>query len=227
MVRRASCGLQRPTSAACHAAQSRWRSLSLGRKRMRKLAVRARCAALFLVWLRPIKVRWTGERPVSFGPRSWCDVPGLRRRETCLLRRALVERRASCGLQRGTSAACHAEQLCWRSLSLGRKRMRKLAVRARCAAPVVVWLRPIKVRWTGERPVSFGPRSWCDVPGLRRRETCLLRRALVERRASCGLQRGTSAACHAAKLCWRSLSLGRKHTRKLAVRERCAALSVA
>ena len=131
----------------------------------------------------------------------------LDRRKACLLRPALLVRCASCDLQCQTSAACHAAQSSRCSLSLGRKR----STQASCVcAPR---------RFSCNRLLSLKK-------GMRRREACLLRRALVERRASCGLQRQTSAACHAAQLRWRSLSLERKRTRKLALRARCAALVV-
>ena len=96
----------------------------------------------------------------------------LRRREASLLRRAAVVRRASCGLQRQASAACHARARL-RSLSLGRRRStRACYARAPCRA-------------------GCG-RSMPLEETLRRREASLLRRAAVVRRASCGLQRQAS-----------------------------------
>ena len=87
------------------------------------------------------------------------------RREACLLRRAAVVRRASCGLQRQASAACLARRrracaLCLR----GGGSVRKLAACARRAALDMVGLRPIEGRSPGSRPLSFDARPWRDAP---------------------------------------------------------------
>ena len=159
MVRRASCGLQHQASAACHAAQARRRSLSLGRRR----STRACCA----------------RAPCRAGCGRSCTMKGaLHRREASLLRRAAVVRRASCGLQRQASAACHAAQARRRFAVSGEEAQHSSLLRAR-AVPRWLW-------------------SDCAVRrALRRREASLLRRAAVVRRASCGLQR--QAGCRVAR----------------------------
>ena len=92
--RGATCQLRPPTPSqrrVSRAAQARLRSLSLGRRRStRACCVRAPCRA-------------------GCGRLMHCR-RALRRREASLLRRAPVVRRASCGLQRQASAACHARR---------------------------------------------------------------------------------------------------------------------
>ena len=100
-------------------------------------------------------------------------------REACLLRPALLVRRASCDLQRPTSAACHAAQSSRRSLSLGRRH----STQACCVCA----------------PCRFGyDRLAPFEKGLRRQEATLFRRALVVRRASYGPQRQNTQRSGAA-----------------------------
>ena len=144
VVRRASCGLQRQASAACRAAHARRRSLSLGRRRSTRACCarapcRAGCDRLVL-----IEEHCTGERPLSFGARPWCDVP------------------AAASNAKPAPRVSRAGAL--RSLSLGGGAALELAARARRAALVVVGLCPTEGHCAGERPLSFGARPWCDVP---------------------------------------------------------------
>jgi len=76
VVRHASCDLQRQASAACHAAQARQRSLSLGRRGAAlELASRARRAVMVVEGSRLVEVRRTGERTLFSDAAPWCDVP--------------------------------------------------------------------------------------------------------------------------------------------------------
>ena len=87
----------------------------------------------------------------------------LRRREACFPRRALVVQRASCKLQRQASAARRAAKTRRRSLSLElRCSIRAFCARAPCCAGRD---RSVSTQehCAGERPVSLGARSWCDV----------------------------------------------------------------
>ena len=145
-ARGATCQLRPPTpsSAACHAAQARTALAVSGRRRSTRACCCARRAALVVVG------------------HAYRRAP--RRREASLLRRAPVVRRASCGLQRQASAACHARARHLRSLSLRRRRSTQACSRARRAALVVVGPCTRKGHCAGERPLFFGARPWCDVP---------------------------------------------------------------
>ena len=231
VVRRASCGLQRQASAACHAAQARLRSLSLGRRRSTRACCarapcRAGCGRLYAY-----EGHCAGERPLSFGARPWCDVPAAASNAKPA---PLVARRTRAG------ARC-----LW-----GGGAALELAARARRAALVVVGSSPTKERCTarGLSPSARGRGATCQLRpptpsqrrvaraaqarcarclwggdaalelaacarraalvvvglvlierALHRREASLFRRAAVVRRASCGLQRQASAACHAQR----------------------------
>ena len=140
--------------------------------------------------------------------RAGCDRPirkrrAQRRRDACLPRRALVVRRASCGLQRQASApvlraaAAGAPAL---AVSGWKRSTRACCARAPCRAG---WDRPMRVR-----------------RAMHQRKTCPLRRAPVVRRVSCGFQRQASAACLARRrrACARCLGVETQHSSLLCAR---------
>ena len=57
----------------------------------------------------------------------------------------------------------YVEQASRRSLSLGRGRARKLAVRAYRSPLVVVGLWYVEGHCSGKKPLPLGTRPWCDV----------------------------------------------------------------
>ena len=71
------CQLRPPASSqnrVCRAAQARRRSLSLGGSAALELASLARGAAMAVIGSCLVERCRTGERPLSLGARSWCDV---------------------------------------------------------------------------------------------------------------------------------------------------------
>ena len=92
-----------------------------------------------------MKRRWTGERPVSFGPRSWCDVPAATSNAQPAPRVTRLSRAGARCLWEGDAALM-------------------LAACARCVASVVIGSRHSKRGCAGKKPLSFGARLWCDVP---------------------------------------------------------------
>jgi hypothetical protein len=71
------CQLRPPASSqnrVCRAAQARRRSLSLGGSAAFELASLARGAAMAVIGSCLVERCRTGERPLSLGARSWCDV---------------------------------------------------------------------------------------------------------------------------------------------------------
>ena len=89
----------------------------------------------------------TGERPLSFGARPWCDVPAAASKNQ-------------------PAFAWHVRaNHCAHCLS-GGGASRKLSARARRGALVVVGPCTRKGHCTGERPLSFGVRLLCDVPAV-------------------------------------------------------------
>ena len=124
VVRRASCNLQRQASAACHAAQTRRRSLSLGRRRSTR-ASRACRAALVVVGHAHEK---------STAPAIGLSPSARARGATCQLRPPTPRQRRRAGV----------------SLSLGRRHSTRAfcaraPCRAGCGRPVPV---RIALRWS-------------------------------------------------------------------------------
>ena len=75
--RGATCQLRPPTPSqnhVCCATQARRRSLSLGGSAAFELASLARGAAMAVIGSCLVERCRTGERPLSLGARSWCDV---------------------------------------------------------------------------------------------------------------------------------------------------------
>ena len=102
-------------------------------------------------WLRSVhalgKGHCTGQRPLSFGVRSWCDVPAV-------------------ATHNQPAFAWHAwAHHCARCLSDGGE-AHEIAARASRAALVVVAARTINGHCTGEKPLSIGARPRCDVPAV-------------------------------------------------------------
>ena len=91
----------------------------------------------------------TGERSLSFGVRTWCDVPA-----------AAYQRQNQLAFARHARA-----RHCARCLS-GGGAARELAAGARRAVVVVVGPCRIKGHCADERPLSFGALPWCDVPAV-------------------------------------------------------------
>ena len=144
VVRRASCGLHHAAGCRVHANERHCAGCLSGGVETRKLAARARRAALALVGVRAMKGHCTGGRPLSFGARPWCDVRAV----------ASITQPA---------VACYAnERHCAGCLS-GGVETRNLAARARRAALALIGVRAMKGHCTGGRPLSFGARPWCDV----------------------------------------------------------------
>ena len=113
----------------------------------RELAARARRAAVVVVGPCSKKGHCTGERPLSFGARPWCDVPAV-------------------STKNQPAFAWHARARHFtRCLSVGGT-AREIAARVRRATLIVVGLRSIKGHCTEERLLSFGARLWCDVPAV-------------------------------------------------------------
>ena len=97
----------------------------------------ARRVALVVIGLCNMKWHCTGERPLSFGARPWCDV------------RAVAYDTQPPFTWRARKRRCGG------CLSGGGKTC-KLAARARRAALVVIGLRTMKGHCTGGRPLSSG-----------------------------------------------------------------------
>ena len=129
---------------ACHANERHCAGCLSGGGETRKLAARARRAALAAIGLRAVKGHCTGGRPLSFGARPWCDV------------RAVASNAQP-------AFAWHANKRHCAGCLSGGGETRELAARARRAALVVIGLRTMKGHCTGGRPLSFGARPWCDV----------------------------------------------------------------
>ena len=115
-----------------------------GGGKTRKLAARARRAALVVDGLRIIKGHCAGEMPLSFGARPWCDV------------------RAVTSNAQPAFACPTRERHCSGCLSGGGK-TRKLAVRSRRAALAVIGLYTMQGQCIGGMPVSYRARRLCDV----------------------------------------------------------------
>jgi hypothetical protein len=180
VVRRASCCL--PESASLRVARRTRayhcvRCLSQ-RGASRKLAARACRAALALMTSCTSQGHSTGERPLCFGARPWCDVPAAASQNQLVL-------------------AWHARaRHCARCL-LGAGASRELAAHAHHAALAVGAPHTRLGRCSGERPLSFAARPWCDVPdaasqnqpafawhaGARHRARCLSREGALRKRA--------------------------------------------
>ena len=145
VVRRASCGLQH-TADFCMAhtgAPLRW--LSLGSRRStRACCTRAPCCT-GVIYPNPIQRRRTGERPLSLSAPPWYDVPAAASNTQPTFASHMRTRRCAGCLSGGGAA-------------------RELAARARRAVMAVVGLCCMQGHCTGERPLSFGARPWCDVP---------------------------------------------------------------
>ena len=134
----------------------------------------------------PTEGHCAGERPLPFGARPWCDVPAAASNAKPA---PLVTRRTRAGTR-----------CLWREGA-----PHELAVRARHITLVVVGSCPVKGHCTGERPPSFGPRPWCDVPA-----------------AASNAKPAPRVSRSAGVLC--SLSLGRRRsTRAFSVRAPCRA----
>ena len=147
VVRRASCGLHRAAGTRVAREQAPLRCLSLGRwQNTRACHACAPCRA-------------GCDRPTRYG-RPLC------RWEASPLRCKTVVRRASCGLQRAAGIHVARAQAPLRWLSLGGGKTREFAAREHRAALVVIDICGIEGQCTGERPLSFGARPWCDVRAM-------------------------------------------------------------
>ena len=123
MVRRASCGLQRRTD---------------------NYVFRA-ARLLVAVGPRLIRGHQTGERPLIFGARPWCDL---------LAMTTDAKPAAACQASSGGPAlAVSWEEAQHTSL-----------LRARAALCWLLWSAHHEGRRTDERPLSYGAQPWCDVP---------------------------------------------------------------
>ena len=152
VVRRASCGLQ--TTAGCRvgsASDHCVRCLSEGGA-ARELVEHARHAALIVMVLCPMNSHRTGERPLSFGARPWCDIPAASSQRTA-----------------GSQVTCPGAQLC--SLSLGKCAALELVARALRAALVAVSIRLTKIHYADKRHLPFDERPWCDAPAATSQQT--------------------------------------------------------
>ena len=144
-MRRASCDLQHEAGIRVARAQAPLRWLSLGRWRNTLACrVRARRAALVVIGLRTIEGYCTGKKPLCSGARPWCDVRAV----TSIAQSAFT---------------WHANKRHYAGCLSGGGETRRLAVRARRAALVVISLRTMEGYCTGKKPVSFSARPWCDV----------------------------------------------------------------
>ena len=145
VVRRASCGLQH-TADFCVAhtgAPLRW--LSLGSRRStRACCTRVPCCT-GVIYPNPMQRRRIGKRPLSLSAPPWYDVPAAASNAQPTFASHMRTRRCAGCLSGGGAA-------------------RELAARARHAAMAVVGLCYMQGHRTGERPLSFGARPWCDVP---------------------------------------------------------------
>ena len=123
-------------------------SLAVSREEAQHASVlRARRAALVAVASRTRKGHCTGERPLSFGARTWCDMPAAASQNQPAF--AWHARARHCSRCRSREEAQHAR-----------------FPRARRAALVVVDLRTIRGHCTCKRPLFFGARLWCGVPAV-------------------------------------------------------------
>ena len=203
------------------------------------LAACARCVASIVIGSRHSKRGCAGKKPLSFGARLWCDVPVTP--PNAKTRSAVAPPLADSGeeAQQANLLCARASPRWLRSGRVPRmgavpaKGLPPLA-RYRGATCQLRPPRPNKRRVSRGAValalVVFGEEAHaktCFARALRRagcgliafhekaldwREACLLRPALLVRRASCDLQRQTSAACHAAQSSRRSLSLGRRRS---------------
>ena len=188
VVRRASCGLQlKPAPRVSRSTGAPALAVS-GEEAQHSSLLRARACRAGCGRLVSLERACTGERPLSFGARPWCDVPAAASNAKPAPRVAR-RRRAGARCLWGGDAAL------------------ELAVRARRAALVVVGSCLIERHCTGERPLSFGARPWCDVPA-----------AASNAKPAPRVSRGAGAL--------RSLSLGGGAALELAARARGAALVV-
>ena len=126
VVRRTSCGLQREASAACHAAQGRRRSLSLGRRRSTRAFYCARAVPRWLWSAHVLKQVTALVRGLAPSARVRCA--------TCQLRVLAPSKRR---VSRGAAVPARL-----RSLSLGRGRSTRACYCAR-AVPRWLWSAPV------------------------------------------------------------------------------------
>ena len=188
MVRRASCGLQR-ISRLSRGTRERATALAVsGEEAQHASLLRARAVPRWL---------WS----VHAYERT------LHRREASLLRRAAVVRRASCGLQESSRLSRGTRERAT-ALAVSREEAQHASLLRARAVPRWLWsFMHYERRCTGERPLSFGARPWCDVPAAASKNQ-------------------PAVAWHArARHCARCLS-GGGAARKLAARARRAALVV-
>ena len=159
---------------------------------------------------------WGGGAPPDFAACAPCRADCgrlmphrrvMRRQEALLPWRALVVRRASCGVECQASTVCHAAHACRRSLSLGRMR----TARANCAPAPCRDGRGRPISYKGdcadERPISFDVRLWCNVPAaasstkpaplVMQRTPAARRRSLSQGRRRTTRVRCTRAPCSA------------------------------
>ena len=140
----------------------------------RELATRARRATLIVVDPYTIKGHCTGEKPLSFGARSWCDVPPPTPTNSRVFLRAKkcagapLRSLSLGGRRRSTTRACDARAPC----------------RACCGRSIPYTKAPH--RREAERPLSFiATRPWCSRLSLGQRAGAPLRaRALSSWRST-------------------------------------------
>ena len=145
VLRRARRDPQRSALAfAWHANKPHFAGCLSGGGETRKLAARARRAALVMIGPRTTERPCTGERPLTLSVRPWFDV-------------RVVTSNAQLAF------AWHANKRHCASCCSGGGVTRQLAARARHATLVVIGLRTIEGYCTGGRPLSLGARPWRDV----------------------------------------------------------------
>ena len=176
----------------------------------RKLAARARRAALVVVGLCTRQGHCTGERPLFFDVRLLCDVPAV-------------------ATQNRPAFAWHARARHFARCFSGEGAALELAVRAHRAALAVVVPRIRQGHCTGERSRSFGARPWCDVPVVATQNQPAFawhRAGAPLRSLSLGRRRVTQACCARAPCragCCRFMHKARAlHRRKASLLRRAA-----
>ena len=182
VMRRASCGLQRQASSACHAAHARRRLLSLGRRRSTR-----DCGACV---------------PCCAG----CDRRRRNNKRTAPAR-GLSSSACACGatcqygVQCQASAACHAAHARHLSLYLWGGAALELAAFARRAALAMVGPSPLEGHIASKKPLPFSAHPWCDVPAAASNAMPAPLVAHARRRTLSRRRRRTTRACCARAPC--------------------------
>ena len=143
VVRRASCDLQQ-RSRHSRGTRTSATAVAVSRKMAKNTSFsRARHAALVAVGIRSMQKHCTGDRPLSYGTRPWCDVRAVT---------SNAQPAFAWHARKRQGAGCLSEDGENTSLS-----------RARSAALDAVGIRSMQGHCTSERPLSYGARLGCDV----------------------------------------------------------------